>query len=198
MFPRECCCGRFCHRSGRCTGSWPTTATVIHISLASYRSRKLTMTHRVSGPLRWLGELIGWGLMALASSLPAQTRTPIRVAMSSTSTVPMSDLQQGFEKKCPDVILNRDPARADYALEAIDRTRPVDAGEVSRYWFTLFNRAGNAIYSTSSSQTLSTTFVRRSDPRARKRSHRFTSILHFFFGIDDRLDNSSAKEHAFV
>jgi hypothetical protein len=77
-------------------------------------------------------------------------KPPIRVALSSTSTVASSDLRRGFQKKCPDVILNRDASRADYALEAIDRTtNPVTATEVSRYRFTLFNRAGNAIYSTS-------------------------------------------------
>jgi hypothetical protein len=48
------------------------------------------------------------------------------------------------------VIFNRDPSRADYALEAIERTtNPVIATEGLRYRFTLFNRAGNAIYSTS-------------------------------------------------
>jgi hypothetical protein len=83
----------------------------------------------------------------LCLPVAAQTRKPIRVAVSSTSTVPTSDLQRGFEKKCPNVILNHDPARADFALEAIGRTAP--AGELSRYRFTLFNRAGNAVYSTS-------------------------------------------------
>jgi hypothetical protein len=70
--------------------------------------------------------------------------------LSSISTVASSDLRRGFQKKCPDVVLNRDPSRADYALEAMERTtNPVAASEVSRYRFTLFNRAGNAIYSTS-------------------------------------------------
>jgi len=88
--------------------------------------------------------------MALASSLPAQTRTPIRVAMSSTSTVPMSDLQQGFEKKCPNVILNRDPARADYALEAMaEPVNLISAYPTIRYRFTLFSRSGDIVYSTS-------------------------------------------------
>jgi hypothetical protein len=75
-------------------------------------------------------------------------KPPIRVALSST--VAWSDLRRGFQTKCPDVILNRDPSHADYALEAIERiTNPVTATEVARYRFTLFNRAGNAIYSTS-------------------------------------------------
>jgi hypothetical protein len=90
-------------------------------------------------------------IAALLLPIAAETqKPPIRVALSSTSTVAASDLRRGFQKKCPDVILNRDPSRADYALEAIERTtNPVTATEVSRYRFTLFNRAGNAIYSTS-------------------------------------------------
>jgi len=90
-------------------------------------------------------------IAALFLPIAAETqKPPIRVALSSTSTVASSDLRRGFQEKCPDVILNRDASRADYALEAIDRTTsPVTATEVSRYRFTLFNRAGNAIYSTS-------------------------------------------------
>jgi hypothetical protein len=90
-------------------------------------------------------------IAALLLPIAAETqKPPIRVALSSTSTVASSNLRRGFQKKCPDVILNRDPSRADYALEAIARTtNPVAATEVLRYRFTLFNCAGNAIYSTS-------------------------------------------------
>jgi hypothetical protein len=90
-------------------------------------------------------------IAALLVPIAAETqKPPIRVALSSTSTVASSDLRRGFQKKCPNVILTRDPSRADYALEAIEGTiNPVTAMEVSRYRFTLFNRGGNAIYSTS-------------------------------------------------
>jgi hypothetical protein len=89
-------------------------------------------------------------IAALLLPIAAETQTPpTRVALSSTSTVPSRDLRRGFRKKCPAVILNRDPSRADYALEAIEKTTNlISATEVSRYRFTLFNRAGNAIYST--------------------------------------------------
>jgi hypothetical protein len=92
-------------------------------------------------------------LLTAALLLPIAAETqkrPIRVALSSTSTVASSDLRRAFQKKCSNVILNQDPSRADYALEAIEKTiNPVTAMEVPRYRFTLFNRAGNAIYSTS-------------------------------------------------
>jgi hypothetical protein len=88
---------------------------------------------------------------ALFSPIVAETqKPPTRVALSSTSTIDLSELRQAFHEKCPSVVLNRDPSRADYALEAIRRTtNPATAGEVSRYRFTLFNRGGNTIYSTS-------------------------------------------------
>jgi len=90
-------------------------------------------------------------IAALLLPISAETqKPPIRVALSSTSTVAASDLRRGFQKKCPSVILNRDPSRADYALEAVERTiNPETAMETSRYRFTLFNRSGNTIYSTS-------------------------------------------------
>src|ERR1700727_1530048 len=91
-------------------------------------------------------------LLGTALVLPwaAETQKPIRVAVSSTSTIELSELRRAFHRKCPNVILNRDPLQADYALEAIGRTtNPINAGEVSRYRFTLFNHEGNTIYSTS-------------------------------------------------
>jgi hypothetical protein len=77
-------------------------------------------------------------------------KRPLRIAFSSTSTVAASDIRKALAKKCPNVRLTFDPLRSDYALEAMVRTiKPVFSTEVTRYRFTLFNRAGNAFYSTS-------------------------------------------------
>jgi len=77
-------------------------------------------------------------------------KIPKRIALSSTSTVAASDLRKGFHKKCPNVSITLDALRADYALEAMAGTiDPITGTKVMRYRFTLFNRAGNAIYSTS-------------------------------------------------
>jgi hypothetical protein len=91
--------------------------------------------------------LVAWLFLPLSVSTQGP---PIRVAVSSTSTIELRELNRAFHKKCSNVVLNHDPSRADFALEAIRRTtNPVDSGEVSRYRFTLFDRGGNAIYSTS-------------------------------------------------
>jgi hypothetical protein len=92
-------------------------------------------------------------LLAMALFLPVAAeaqRPPIRVAVSSTSTIDLGELRRAFRKKCSNVVLNRDPSRADYALEAIDKTTNlISAEEVLRYRFTLFDRARITFYSTS-------------------------------------------------
>jgi hypothetical protein len=92
-----------------------------------------------------------FALMLLLLPCIAQAQNlPVRIAFSSTSTVAASDIRKAFAKKCPNVRLTFDPSRSDYALEAMAGTsNPVFPTEVTRYRFTLFNRAGNAFYSTS-------------------------------------------------
>jgi hypothetical protein len=87
--------------------------------------------------------------LLLPSGAEPQKR-PVRIAFSSTSTVAASDVRKAFAKKCPNVKLTSDPSRSDYALEAMAGTiNPVFAVDTNRYRFTLFNRSGNAFYSTS-------------------------------------------------
>jgi hypothetical protein len=77
-------------------------------------------------------------------------RTPRVVALSSTSTVAASDIQKGFQKKCPNVSLTREPIKGDYALEAMaEPINLISGSPMTRYRFTLFNRSGDIIYSTS-------------------------------------------------
>ena len=100
----------------------------------------------------WPGS-IGRVFLLAALLLPSVAETqkrPIRIAFSSTSTVAAADVRKAFAKKCPNLRLTSDPSRSDYALEAMAGTiNPVYATEVTRYRFTLFNRSGNAFYSTS-------------------------------------------------
>ena len=89
-------------------------------------------------------------ILLLLPYIAQAQKLPVRIAFSSTSTVAASDIRKSFAKKCPNVKLTFDPSRSDYALEAMAGTiNPVFATEVTRYRFTLFNRAGNAFYSTS-------------------------------------------------
>ena len=86
----------------------------------------------------------------LLPSVAGTQKRPVLIAFSSTSTVAADDVRKAFAKKCPNLRLTSDPSRSDYALEAMAGTiNPVYATEVTRYRFTLFNRSGNAFYSTS-------------------------------------------------
>lgn len=81
-----------------------------------------------------------------------QVQRRVRIAFSSTSTVSASDVRRALAKKCPNVSITFHALQSDYALEALAGTiNPVFpfAGEVRRYRFTLINRAGNPMYSTS-------------------------------------------------
>jgi hypothetical protein len=85
----------------------------------------------------------------LALTAEAQIVPRIVVALSSTSTVAASDIRKAFEKKCPNVILTREPLKADYALEAMAEPINLLSGSpTTRYRFTLFSRSGDIIYST--------------------------------------------------
>ena len=85
----------------------------------------------------------------LAFVAEAQTTPKIVVALSSTSTVAASDIRKALEKKCANVILTREPLKADYALEAMAEPINLLSGSpTTRYRFTLFSRSGDIIYST--------------------------------------------------
>jgi hypothetical protein len=88
-------------------------------------------------------------LLLLPCAAQAQ-KTPKFAALSSTSTVAASDIRKGFQKKCPNVSLTLEPAKADYALEAMAEPINLISGDPTiRYRFTLFSRSGDIIYSTS-------------------------------------------------
>ena len=88
-------------------------------------------------------------LLILPCAVEAQT-SPKLIALSSTSTVAVADIRQGFHKKCPNVSITFEPLKADYALEAVaDTINPISGSPAMRYRFTLLSRTGDVLYSTS-------------------------------------------------
>ena len=93
------------------------------------------------------------GVFLLIALLPPSVaepqKGPVRIAFSSTSTIAAIDIRKALAANCPDVLLTTDPLRSDYALEAMAGTvNPIYPTEVTRYRFTLFDRAGNSFFST--------------------------------------------------
>jgi hypothetical protein len=89
----------------------------------------------------------------LAIALLAATATPQdkkHITLTENSSVASADIVRGLAKKCPNVSLTTDAARADYKLEAIRQLRDQDAeGSTWRYKLTLFDKTGAAVYATS-------------------------------------------------
>lgn len=71
-----------------------------------------------------------------------------RVVLSENSTASSADILKGFQSKCPNVTLTLDREKADYFLEAMQGNRLDRSGQNRETKFTLFSKAGDAIYST--------------------------------------------------
>lgn len=85
----------------------------------------------------------------LLPSVAEPQKRPVRIAFSRTSTVAATDIRKALADTCPNLHLTKDPLRSDYALEAMAGTvNVVYPTEVTRYRFTLFDRSGNAFFST--------------------------------------------------
>jgi len=85
----------------------------------------------------------------LLPSVAEPQKRPVRIAFSSTSTIAATDIRKALAATCPDAVLTTDPLRSDYALEAMAGTvNLIYRTEVTRYRFTLFDRSGNAFFST--------------------------------------------------
>jgi hypothetical protein len=85
----------------------------------------------------------------LLAGVAEHQKRPVRIAFSRTSTVEATDIRKALADTCPNLQLTSDPLRSDYALEAMAGTvNVVFPTEVTRYRFTLFDRSGNAFFST--------------------------------------------------
>jgi hypothetical protein len=85
----------------------------------------------------------------LLTSVAEPHKRPVRIAFSRTSTVAATEIRKALADTCPNLQLTTDPLRSEYALEAMAGTiNVVFPAEVTRYRFTLFDRSGNAFFST--------------------------------------------------
>jgi hypothetical protein len=88
--------------------------------------------------------------LVLLSAIPGLARdTPRRIALTDKSDVPTADILKGLQKECPNVSITNDVTKSDHTLEAIAKTRLYQGTTIVRFDLTLFDRDGNAVYSTS-------------------------------------------------
>jgi len=98
-----------------------------------------------------------------AQSAPPPTATPdvhprgphaVRVWVSGKTSesihgaVSSADLLKEINAKCTGVFLTDDPTKADFRLEAVRASCCTKKGESKGYKFALFNKSGDAIFST--------------------------------------------------
>lgn len=88
-----------------------------------------------------------YSVLLLATPILAQD-THKTIALTDKSTVSAADILKGLQKQCPNVSLISDATKSDYTLEAADVVRMINGTDQGYFALTLFDRAGNAIYST--------------------------------------------------
>lgn len=81
-------------------------------------------------------------LLLFTVCLKGQNQT--RIVLSPRSTLPMSLVARGLDRKCSGILFTSDISKADYVLEATDTD--------VRYEFTLQSLSGDVLFRTSTSK----------------------------------------------
>ena len=84
---------------------------------------------------------IAVALFALVASVAYAQSRPIKIALTSSSTVPSADIFKDMADQCPNVSVTLDAGKADFTIEASKMRR--------RFKFTLFDRVNLQVFSTS-------------------------------------------------
>jgi len=92
--------------------------------------------------------LVGFVLAMACSTTLAAQGSPTRIALTPSSNVPSAQIVKHLRSSCPDVVLTTDLAKADYTLEASE-SKNAAGTRAFDFQFTLFNKDGDAVYTTS-------------------------------------------------
>lgn len=112
------------------------------------------------------------GMMILP--LPASTQDAKRIVLSPKSNISTSEVAEGFQKYCPNVLVTEDPGKADFTLEAAQEVTLYQGDSVRRWHFTLLNKDGDVIFTTHPKFSLGNRFA-----------HHFEDTCKFINGRND-------------
>jgi hypothetical protein len=91
-------------------------------------------------------------LIVVAASIPAlvlgQTSATRHVILSPKSNLDTASISEGFAKYCPNVLVTENESKADYVLEASNRTTYSDGDSYSHWHFTLLSKDGDVLMTT--------------------------------------------------
>ena len=89
-----------------------------------------------------------------ATNSQPQTPATKRVMLSPKSNLDTASVSEGFAKYCPNVVVTENEAKADYVLEAVNKTTYSDGDSASHWHFTLMNKDGDVLMTTHPRETL--------------------------------------------
>lgn len=87
-------------------------------------------------------------MICFAIAAAAQTPATKRVMLSPRSNLDTASVSEGFVKYCPNVVVTENEAKADYVLEAVNKTTYSDGDSTSHWHFTLMNKDGDVLMTT--------------------------------------------------
>ena len=88
-------------------------------------------------------------IVLLCSVSTSGQNLPVRIALSPRSTVPMSVVARGMDKKCSGIILTTDASKADYLLEASETVDMRNGTDYGRIEYALLSPSGDVLFHTS-------------------------------------------------
>lgn len=86
--------------------------------------------------------------LLLTISGPGQEQPTKHVILSPKSNLDTASVSEGFAKYCPNVVVTENDAKADYVLEAAEKTTVQDGDSSRKWYFTLLNKDGDVLMTT--------------------------------------------------
>jgi hypothetical protein len=110
-------------------------------------------------------------LVVLMAAVPVVAQAPVKhIMLSPKSNLDTASVSEGFAKYCPNVLVTENEGKADYILEAVEKTTYEDGDSSKKWHFTLLSKDGDI---------LMTTHPKMSLP---KYKHHFQDVCKFING----------------
>src|ERR1700722_19909546 len=119
--------------------------------------------------------------LLFAASIDSQNLTTKRVMLSPKSNLDTASVSEGFSKYCPNVVVTENEAKADYVLEAVNKTTYSDGDSSSHWHFTLMNKDGDVLMTTHPEQHF------KDSVKGQRFKHHFVSLCQYI--------NNSGSDH---
>lgn len=116
-----------------------------------------------------------------ATIIDSQNLATKRVMLSPKSNLDTASVSEGFSKYCPNVVVTENEAKADYVLEAVNKTTYSDGDSSSHWHFTLMNKDGDVLMTTHPEQHF------KDSVKGQRFKHHFVSLCQYI--------NNSGSDH---